>query len=214
VQRSCANSRDDLRPVAIASRCIGNHKPAIRLDTEFASEECESAQDSDIGVPRIVDVGNDPAVRNEQCRDPAPAPPRDGAHDFDFLIGDWKAHVRRLPDRLVGSDKWVEYDGISRHKKLLDSNANFEEFEVNGRAKDQHKCHDSDELDRAIPVTVSTPILRDCRHANRNLEQWNYHADRRIQRLSNCGRAGMQPLRDRCDPSGISPRRYGRFVYE
>src|SRR5205823_14130671 len=33
---------------------------------------------------------------------------RDGSHDFDFLIGDWKAHVRRLPDRLVGSTTWVE----------------------------------------------------------------------------------------------------------
>jgi hypothetical protein len=63
---------------------------------------------------------------------------RDGAHDFDFLIGDWKAHVRRLPDRLVGSTQWIDYDGISRHKKLLDSNANFEEFEVEGREKGQH----------------------------------------------------------------------------
>jgi len=57
-------------------------------------------------------------------------PTHDGAHDFDFLIGDWKAHVRRLPDRLVGSNKWIEYDGLSNHKKLLDSNANFEEFDV------------------------------------------------------------------------------------
>jgi hypothetical protein len=58
---------------------------------------------------------------------------RDGGHDFDFLIGDWKAHVKRLPDRLVGSNKWIEYDGISNHKKLLDSNANFEEFDVENR---------------------------------------------------------------------------------
>jgi hypothetical protein len=65
-------------------------------------------------------------------------PVRDGAHDFDFLIGDWTAHVRRLPDRLVGSNKWVEYDGISRHKKLLDSNANFEEFEVDGHKPGLH----------------------------------------------------------------------------
>jgi hypothetical protein len=65
-------------------------------------------------------------------------PQRDGSHDFDFLIGDWKAHVRRLPDRLVGSTRWVEYDGISRHKKILDSNANFEEFEVNGHDKSEH----------------------------------------------------------------------------
>jgi hypothetical protein len=54
----------------------------------------------------------------------------DGSHDFDFLIGDWKAHVRRLPERLKGSNVWVEYHGISNHKKLLDSNANFEEFDV------------------------------------------------------------------------------------
>jgi hypothetical protein len=60
-------------------------------------------------------------------------PPRDGSHDFDFLIGDWKAHVRRLPERLAGSTAWLEYDGISRHKKILDSNANFEEFEVESR---------------------------------------------------------------------------------
>jgi hypothetical protein len=65
-------------------------------------------------------------------------PTHDGAHDFDFVIGDWKAHVRRLPDRLVGSDRWVEYDGISNHKKLLDSNANFEEFEVWTADRTQH----------------------------------------------------------------------------
>ncbi|MBV8115302.1 MAG: hypothetical protein JO300_11200 [Silvibacterium sp.] len=62
-------------------------------------------------------------------------PQRDGSHDFDFLIGDWKAHVRRLPDRLVGSNTWIEYDGISNHKKILDSNANFEEFDVRNTEK-------------------------------------------------------------------------------
>jgi hypothetical protein len=65
----------------------------------------------------------------------SPPPARDGSHDFDFLIGNWKAHVRRLPDRLVGSNNWIEYNGISNHKKLLDSNANFEEFEVDNPEK-------------------------------------------------------------------------------
>src|SRR5436309_9779367 len=68
----------------------------------------------------------------------SPAPTRDGSHDFDFLIGNWKAHVRRLPDRLVGSSTWIEYNGISNHKKLLDSNANFEEFEVDNPEKHLH----------------------------------------------------------------------------
>ncbi len=62
----------------------------------------------------------------------------DGAHNFDFLIGNWKAHVRRLPDRLNGSNTWVEYDWISNHKKILDSNANFEEFEVDNPEKHLH----------------------------------------------------------------------------
>ena len=66
------------------------------------------------------------------------APLHDGAHDFDFVIGDWKAHVKRLPDRLVGSNVWDEYDGISRHKKILGSNSNFEEFEVDSPDKHLH----------------------------------------------------------------------------
>jgi hypothetical protein len=70
--------------------------------------------------------------------DPANLPQRDGSHDFDFLIGDWKAHVRRLPDRLNNSNKWDEYDGISNHHKLLDSNANFEQFEVSSPDKKLH----------------------------------------------------------------------------
>ena len=69
---------------------------------------------------------------------PANLPQRDGSHDFDFLIGNWKAHVRRLPDRLNNSNVWIEYDGISNHKKLLDSNANFEEFDVTSTDKKLH----------------------------------------------------------------------------
>lgn len=72
-----------------------------------------------------------------QAQDKAPPTAHDGAHDFDFLIGDWKAHLRRMIDAKTGlttSDPrvgvWVEYDGISNHKKLLDTNGNFEQFDV------------------------------------------------------------------------------------
>jgi hypothetical protein len=82
-----------------------------------------------------------PAAAPAAAQAPVPAQvaaQHDGAHDFDFLIGDWKAHVKRLPDRLVGSNKWIEYDGISNHKKLLDSNANFEEFQVENAKEGLH----------------------------------------------------------------------------
>lgn len=74
----------------------------------------------------------------QTSENPANLPLRDGSHDFDFLIGDWKAHVRRLPDRLNNSNVWIEYDGISNHHKLLDSNANFEEFDVTSTDKKLH----------------------------------------------------------------------------
>jgi hypothetical protein len=74
----------------------------------------------------------------QTSNNPALLPQRDGSHDFDFLIGDWKVHVRRLPDRLNNSNTWDEYDGISNHHKLLDSNANFEQFEVSGTDKKLH----------------------------------------------------------------------------
>jgi hypothetical protein len=77
-------------------------------------------------------------LQAQTTSDPANLPQRDGSHDFDFLIGDWKAHVRRLPDRLNNSNVWVEYDGISNHHKLLDSNANFEQFEVTSNDKKLH----------------------------------------------------------------------------
>jgi hypothetical protein len=83
------------------------------------------------------------ALLSSRARADAPivaaAAQHDGAHDFDFLIGDWKAHVRRLPERLVGSTAWDEYEGISNHHKLLDSNANFEQFEVS--SSDGKKLH-------------------------------------------------------------------------
>jgi hypothetical protein len=71
-----------------------------------------------------------PAGAHAQPARVPPPPQHDGARDFDFLLGNWKAHVKRLPDRLVGSTAWIEYDGISRHQPVLGSSANFEEFEV------------------------------------------------------------------------------------
>src|SRR4026209_2241539 len=38
---------------------------------------------------------------------------RDGQHDFDFEIGTWKTHLRRLQHPLTGSKTWVEYEGTT-----------------------------------------------------------------------------------------------------
>jgi hypothetical protein len=62
----------------------------------------------------------------------------DGLHDFDFLIGSWKAHLKKLLHPLTGSKEWVEYDGTSATHKVFDERANVEEFEVDSPASHLH----------------------------------------------------------------------------
>lgn len=59
---------------------------------------------------------------------------RDGQHDFDFEFGSWKAHVKRLPDPLSGSDNWVDLEGISTVRKVWGGRANLGELVVDNPA--------------------------------------------------------------------------------
>jgi hypothetical protein len=63
---------------------------------------------------------------------PKPSPPRDGSHDFDFEIGKWKTHLRRLVHPLTGSTTWVEYDGTTVVSKVWNGKANLVELDVTG----------------------------------------------------------------------------------
>jgi len=57
---------------------------------------------------------------------------RDGQHDFDFLEGTWKIHLKRLVHPLTGSTSWTEFDGNSKARKFWDSRGSFDEFETDG----------------------------------------------------------------------------------
>ena len=59
---------------------------------------------------------------------------RDGQHDFDWDIGAWKVHMRRLLHPLTGSTTWVEYNGTDIVRKVWDGRANLGEVEVDGPA--------------------------------------------------------------------------------
>ncbi len=59
---------------------------------------------------------------------------RDGQHDFDFEIGDWKTHLRRLVHPLTGSTTWVEYEGTSVVRKVWNGRANLVELVADGAA--------------------------------------------------------------------------------
>jgi len=55
-----------------------------------------------------------------------------GVRDFDFEIGTWKTHVSRLTHPLSGSKEWVELDGTSVVRKIMDGRANLVELDIAG----------------------------------------------------------------------------------
>lgn len=59
---------------------------------------------------------------------------RDGQHDFDFEIGTWKTHLKRLVHPLTGSTTWVEYEGTTVARKVWNGRANLLELEADGPA--------------------------------------------------------------------------------
>src|SRR6266852_3548533 len=55
---------------------------------------------------------------------------RDGQHDFDFEIGTWKTHLRRLVHPLTGSTTWVELEGTTVVRKVWNGRAIFVRFVI------------------------------------------------------------------------------------
>ena len=51
----------------------------------------------------------------------------DGRDDFDFLIGTWQVHHRRLKERLKGSSEWEEFEGDTVDRKILNGLGNMDE---------------------------------------------------------------------------------------
>jgi hypothetical protein len=55
----------------------------------------------------------------------------DAAHDFDFILGDWHVHNRKLRDNAdPDCVEWVEFDGTSRAVQVLDGVGHLDRIEV------------------------------------------------------------------------------------
>jgi len=63
---------------------------------------------------------------------PAQAAPRDGAHDFDFDLGRWHTHSRRLMHPLAGAKDWVELDGETNVTPIWGGKGNLAEYKAQG----------------------------------------------------------------------------------
>jgi hypothetical protein len=126
-------------PAMRASKCRARTEwpIAMREDADMNAVERTGMRVLACGVLAIcaadcAGAADAPAAPN------APAEPakalRDGQHDFDFEIGTWHTHVKRLLHPLTGSTTWTEYDGTSVVRKVLDGRANLLELRMDGPA--------------------------------------------------------------------------------
>jgi hypothetical protein len=69
---------------------------------------------------------------SEASKNSLPRSERDGQRDFDFEIGTWKTHLRRLAHPLTGSTTWIEYEGTTVVRKVWNGRANLLELEADG----------------------------------------------------------------------------------
>jgi len=49
-------------------------------------------------------------------------------NDFDFLVGKWKMHNRRLNKRLEGNNEWKEFDSYDENSKILSGTADADTY--------------------------------------------------------------------------------------
>ena len=72
-----------------------------------------------------------PCVGLPQTPTPTPAV-HDGQHDFDFNIGVWHTHIKRILDPFASGSESVELNGTVAVRKVWDGKAELEEIEANG----------------------------------------------------------------------------------
>jgi hypothetical protein len=67
-----------------------------------------------------------------------PAKSHDGQHDFDFEIGSWKAHVKKLISPLSHRTEWEDYDGNVVTTPFMGGKGNLSEMNVDGATSHTH----------------------------------------------------------------------------
>jgi hypothetical protein len=72
------------------------------------------------------------AIAGASAAGAADAAAHDGQHDFDFNLGVWRTHIRRVLDPLSGGTHFMELNGTVSVRKVWDGRAWLEEIEADG----------------------------------------------------------------------------------
>ncbi|MGH9888541.1 MAG: hypothetical protein ACREBE_23615 [bacterium] len=97
-----------------------------------------------IAVAAFAVLGHPAFVAAQTAATPSKAQPperptlRDGQRDFDWMIGTWKATLKRLEKPLTGSTTWVELEGTQVTRSVWGGRAIQDEFSVHNPETNTH----------------------------------------------------------------------------
>jgi hypothetical protein len=86
------------------------------------------------GIAALFAGGTLRAAEPPAAAPSAPAAPtapaaKAGAHDFDFFVGDWKIHNRRLKNRNPGAPReWEEFEATDKARSILKGIGNMDQY--------------------------------------------------------------------------------------
>src|ERR1041385_6671677 len=123
VQRS-GFRRKDVAHRRAPHDAVGHSRPLIK---EFCMRYFHKALIVCFAVAAIGAVA--PARASQDVPKAATTEDLSGVHDFDFLVGKWQVHSRKLKERLTGSHDWEEYDGTIRSFPLMGGLCNVDDTE-------------------------------------------------------------------------------------
>jgi hypothetical protein len=75
----------------------------------------------------VAQPQNSPHMENKPTESGKMENEATGANDFDFLIGRWRIHHRRLKERLADNHEWIEFEGTCAMQKILGGAGNMDD---------------------------------------------------------------------------------------
>ncbi len=57
------------------------------------------------------------------------------SNDFDFLVGQWRIHNRKLKTRLNNCQEWAEFEAFGKCRKILNGFGNIDDFRTEFNSK-------------------------------------------------------------------------------
>ena len=139
--------------------------------------------------------------------------PGAAVHDFDFYMGTWRIHNRRLTKRLAGSDDWEEFEGTSHAWPILGGAGNIDDNVVDLPSGQYRaislRTYDpvADQwsiwwLDGRSPGRLDPPVVGRFRTVSGRSSR---RTPSRVAR-SSCGSCGPTSRRRRADGTGLLDR--------